>query len=413
MTKPIAVLVSIYNLGNEISGGDKILLGLIEYLAPNYLIVLICSPEVTAFIKNESLERLVQIVEIGAALPSTKEVGVLALTMHILRRFYLFSKRLGVLNLSHSPALIYSASDFLPDFFAGIALKMKYPSSKWIAGFYLFAPTPFDKNSPYKGIRSLRGVLYWLMQRFTLTFAKKYVDILFVTSPDEKNKALKIWLNESQRIVSIYGGIPLKKINEFIQENLERGLDIQRKYEAIFVGRLHVQKGVIELLNIWSEVVIRIPEARLVIVGDGPLAAEARDLASKLGIISNVEFLGFVDGRGKWELYLRSKIVVHPATYDSGGMAAVEGMAFGLPGVSFDLESLREYYPKGMMKVPCYSRMGFADAVVMLLSKGDVYDSYSLEAHELANTAWGWSSRFDAASVEIMASPGLLFRGKK
>jgi len=33
-------------------------------------------------------------------------------------------------------------------------------------------------------------------------------------------------------------------------------------------------------------------------------------------------------------------------------MAAMEAMAWSLPGVCFDLEALKTYYPKGMVKVP-------------------------------------------------------------
>ena len=45
-------------------------------------------------------------------------------------------------------------------------------------------------------------------------------------------------------------------------------------------------------------------------------------------------------------------MVVHPAIFDSGGMAAAEAMAWGLPGVSFDLPALKTYYPQGMIKNP-------------------------------------------------------------
>jgi len=51
--KPWAYITSIYNLGNEISGGDKILIYLIRYLSESYRIKLFCSPEVIAFIEKE------------------------------------------------------------------------------------------------------------------------------------------------------------------------------------------------------------------------------------------------------------------------------------------------------------------------------------------------------------------------
>ena len=49
-------------------------------------------------------------------------------------------------------------------------------------------------------------------------------------------------------------------------------------------------------------------------------------------------------------IFKDSKIVLHAAIYDSGGMAACEAMACELPGVSFDLPALKTCYPKGMFK---------------------------------------------------------------
>jgi glycosyltransferase involved in cell wall biosynthesis len=61
---------------------------------------------------------------------------------------------------------------------------------------------------------------------------------------------------------------------------------------AIFVGRVGPEKGVDVLLRVWKEVVQRIPQAMLFIVGDGPVSGEMQGLASKLGILEHVQFTG-------------------------------------------------------------------------------------------------------------------------
>ena len=39
-------------------------------------------------------------------------------------------------------------------------------------------------------------------------------------------------------------------------------------------------------------------------------------------LAKNIELLGFKDGSEKYAVFKQSKIIVHPAIFDSGGMAA-------------------------------------------------------------------------------------------
>jgi hypothetical protein len=74
-------------------------------------------------------------------------------------------------------------------------------------------------------------------------------------------------------------------------------------------------------------------------------------------------------------------------------MAAAEGMAWRLPGVSFDLEALKTYYPQGMVKIPCYDEHCFADTILRLLSDKDFYEEQAQLAHELILNVWDWKRR--------------------
>jgi glycosyltransferase involved in cell wall biosynthesis len=138
---------------------------------------------------------------------------------------------------------------------------------------------------------------------------------------------------------------------------------------------------------------VKKPEAKLAMIGNGPLEAEAREKIKALGLERNIELLGFMDGEQKFEIFKQSKVMVHPATYDSGGMAAAEGMAWRLPGVSFDLEALKTYYPQGMVKIPCYDEHCFADTILRLLSDKDFYEEQAQLAHELILNVWDWKRR--------------------
>ncbi len=129
-------------------------------------------------------------------------------------------------------------------------------------------------------------------------------------------------------------------------------------------------------------------------IGDGPLFKICIDLAKKLHIENNIEFTGYIlDDNMKSKYFNQSKILVHPAIYDTGGMAALEVMSFGLPGISYDLEGLKETYPIGMMKVKCFDKEEFAKFIDILDdNKNQMYDLLKKEVLTLSKK-WDWKKR--------------------
>jgi len=290
----------------------------------------------------------------------------------------------------HSNCLVYSSSDFWPDSLPAFIMKLRNKNIKWIAGFYLFAPKIWQKGSPYKGKRWFTGLFYWLTQLPVYWIVKKFADMVFVTSePDVEKFVTK--KRERDKILVIRGGVDTDPSEKYL--NCEEVIPVEeRKYDAVFIGRFHPQKGVLELIQIWREVANRKHNAKLAMIGVGPLEEEVIEKIQKLGLQGNIELLGFRDGEEKYKIFKQSKIVVHPATYDSGGMAACEAMAWALPGVSFDLEALKSYYPQGMIKTPCYDLKVFAENILDLIEDGQLYEKISKEAIDWARE-WDWDKR--------------------
>jgi glycosyltransferase involved in cell wall biosynthesis len=109
---------------------------------------------------------------------------------------------------------------------------------------------------------------------------------------------------------------------------------LARRDSEVIIGafsRLSPEKGVPGVLNAMSMLVTRHPQARLVIVGDGPQRSELQDLAARLGIGDRVEFLGFrSDARS---LMTQIDIFVHAPVYEGFGLVMLEAMAAGRPVV--------------------------------------------------------------------------------
>lgn len=155
-------------------------------------------------------------------------------------------------------------------------------------------------------------------------------------------------------------------------------------YDVIFLGRIHHQKGVLELMDIWKHM----EGYSLVVVGDGSLKDKCIEKAS-----GNTTFVGDKYGKELDDIIKNCKVSVHPAVYDSGGMALARCMSFGLPGVSFDLDALKTYYPSGVVKVPKFNKELFAKEIIRLLEDKSHYETMSKQALELIETKWKWEAR--------------------
>jgi glycosyltransferase involved in cell wall biosynthesis len=83
-------------------------------------------------------------------------------------------------------------------------------------------------------------------------------------------------------------------------------------------------------------------------------------------------------------------------------MAAAEAMAWGLPGVSFDLNALKTYYPKGMLKTSCFDTDEFAKNILSLLFNPSQYNAMSLEALQLVHEKWEWNNRAKEIFAKVM-----------
>ncbi|MCM2280118.1 MAG: glycosyltransferase [Oligoflexia bacterium] len=107
----------------------------------------------------------------------------------------------------------------------------------------------------------------------------------------------------------------------------------------LFVGRLVSYKGVPVLIEAMSR--LRDPEARLVILGAGPLRAELEESARRLGVLSRVRFTGSVAEGELQAYYHASELLVLPSINkaEAFGLVQVEAMACGKPIVATRLDS--------------------------------------------------------------------------
>lgn len=109
-----------------------------------------------------------------------------------------------------------------------------------------------------------------------------------------------------------------------------------------YVGRLKDYKSVDLLLRAFVDVLESIPEAQLVIGGDGDEGDSLKRLAGELGIVSKVSFLGKVTEENKRDIMRASWVFVNPSMMEGWGITTIEANACGTPVIASDVPGLRD-----------------------------------------------------------------------
>jgi glycosyltransferase involved in cell wall biosynthesis len=136
---------------------------------------------------------------------------------------------------------------------------------------------------------------------------------------------------------------------------------------GLFVGRLVASKGVRDAIRAWASVQAAVPEAKLVIAGEGPERSAAAALAHQLGIASAVEFVGFVSEQEKRRLLSESSVFVAPSYEEGWGIAVGEALASQIPVVAYQLETLDELFPSAYLAAPPGDHETLADFATKVL----------------------------------------------
>jgi len=391
LKKSVTTNVHIFALASHgvgLSGGDRIAIEFARRWSKNASIIIYCWDEGQAMWQGQGLKgenihyRLV-------SLDSWKRFGFF---INYLARIVAGIKiALSIIIENPSTTILYSASEFWMDSLPAFIIKERFPKINWTATWFQTAPNPFKGFAEGKrhGKRyRLNAFFYWFSQFPIKPLISHCANFVLVNNETEKKQFPK--LTDREKVIVVIGAVDVKKIEAF--QNKYKGF--KKIYDAVYQGRFHPQKGVVELIDIWKQVVEKNPDAKLVMIGDGPLMKDVRLKIKKERLQNNIKLVGYIfDGEEKYKIFAQTKIVVHPAFYDSGGMAAAEAMAFGLPCVGFDLKSYQSYYPHGMVKVEIGDSKQFAKTIISLLQDEGLRKKIGSQAEEMIKKNWSWDKR--------------------
>ncbi|HNV69977.1 MAG TPA: glycosyltransferase [Candidatus Ozemobacteraceae bacterium] len=113
---------------------------------------------------------------------------------------------------------------------------------------------------------------------------------------------------------------------------------------AVLANFIHY-KGHTWFLDAWRQVVARLPSAKAVLIGDGPMRPAIEALLAQYGLNNSVILTGRCINPGVW--LKRADLLVHTSSEEGCCNAILEGMALGLPIVAADVGGNTELVQDG------------------------------------------------------------------
>jgi glycosyltransferase involved in cell wall biosynthesis len=150
-----------------------------------------------------------------------------------------------------------------------------------------------------------------------------HADAVTAVSKPLREDTLDLYPTVSRNLAVIPNGV-----SKTWFQPLEQTDQAREKY-VLFVGRLHLVKGVDILLNAWKQVAPQFPDFQLWLAGDGPERERLKRMAEDHGTSQTVKFLGLKSQEELAQLYRNAAAFVLPSRSEGMPLSLLEAGASG------------------------------------------------------------------------------------
>lgn len=198
-------------------------------------------------------------------------------------------------------------------------------------------------------------------------------------------------------IVRTYGVHPERAVVNYnaAEETEVPPFEAVRVPHQIFTSaRLVAWKGVDGIIRALSLLRTRVPDARLVIAGDGPEEPALKTLAQKMGLGEAVTFLGRVSRTETWHLRKASEVYVLNSTYEGLPHTVLTSFAAGIPTIATDIPGTNEAVYDGVsgLLVPPGDDQALATALERLLGDENLQRTLQAGGTKLLAEKFSWEA---------------------
>lgn len=183
----------------------------------------------------------------------------------------------------------------------------------------------------------MNGLSFWKrwMNQFKASFLHSLVgyaaEFLTINTPAD----IIVTVSEASRddILSVRKNCSVFVIPNGLDVSLYKVQDSSIKYgdEVVFIGRAVYYKNLEVVLKAMKTVVQKNPNAKLIVIGTGPMTLSWKKLAIDYGVEKNVVFKGHVSEEEKINILERATSLVLPSIWEGFGMVLLEAWALKKP----------------------------------------------------------------------------------
>jgi|SRR5690625_684002 len=297
------------------------------------------------------------------------------------------------LNSQYNPLNIFYIIKFLKNNKYDIAHVHLFPTVYWVslASRFIKKNRPilvYTEHSTHNRRREKRIFKY--IDTFMYSMYDKIISI-----SNKTEKYLLDWLNVSEernnKFQVIYNGVDIKKFltaNPYSKKKIKTFFE-DNDYLLCMVGRFSKQKDQMTVIRAMSKLS---NNYHLLLIGEGKLLGQCKELVENMGLNDRVHFLGFRSDIER--IYKTVDLIILSSHWEGFGLAAVEGMASGKPVIASRVDGLSEVVEgAGVL----FNKGDFDDLAYLI--NNIIHDRHRYE--EIANKS---SKRSELYSIKDMAN---------
>lgn len=294
--------------------------------------------------------------------------------------------------LRYSPKVNYFVGVDNLNAFSGFILKIIGKVEYLVFYTIDYVPNRFNNKS--------LNFVYHFLDRLAIKKSDKVWNLASIMVKEREKRGVEIKYRNKQIIVPI-GTAMSKKINKSIERD---------RHRIVYMGYLFKKQGIEKLIEVMGDVIKKVPQANLLIIGGGTQEKKLKKDVVDLKLQKYVKFTGFVKDFADVEKMLQSgSIAVAPyldtndtyTRYTDPGKPK-DYLANGLPVIITKVPNIAFEIEKNKCGIAINDdKKELANALITLLTNDKMLNEFKKNALKMANK-YKWYKIFDKALRETL-----------